>query len=122
VTNNHFKQTYFNPQCFFRMLEHWVKKIARILFVILNNGYCIPTYALWMFLLHPLKTFSADLYFKIEGLFFHWLLAMVAMWSWSAGYTSKCKDRNVISGLNLRVSSTAQHKTKSKKLRAADAT
>uniref|UniRef100_A0A1B6F3B1 Phospholipid/glycerol acyltransferase domain-containing protein n=1 Tax=Cuerna arida TaxID=1464854 RepID=A0A1B6F3B1_9HEMI len=62
------------------------KVILRILFVLLNNIYCIPTYAVWMVILAPLKRYHPELYWRIEGTFFHWLLAMVSMWSWSAGY------------------------------------
>ncbi|KAL1138409.1 hypothetical protein AAG570_008473 [Ranatra chinensis] len=39
-----------------------------------------------MLIFQPLKYYKPDLYWKIEGTFFHWLLAMVSMWSWSAGY------------------------------------
>lgn len=39
-----------------------------------------------MLLFSPLKRYYPDLYWRIEGTFFHWLLAMVSMWSWSAGY------------------------------------
>ncbi|XP_054261392.1 acyl-CoA:lysophosphatidylglycerol acyltransferase 1-like isoform X3 [Macrosteles quadrilineatus] len=62
------------------------KVIFRTVFVLLNNIYCIPTYAVWMLVLLPLKRYNPELYWKIEGTFFHWLLAMVSMWSWSAGY------------------------------------
>ncbi|XP_046384558.1 acyl-CoA:lysophosphatidylglycerol acyltransferase 1-like [Ischnura elegans] len=58
----------------------------RVLFVILNNIYCIPTYVVWMMMFFPIKKCHPDLYWRIEGYFFHWLLAMVSMWSWSAGY------------------------------------
>lgn len=63
-----------------------VKVLFRTVFVLLNNMYCIPTYAVWMLVLMPLKRYHPDLYWRIEGTFFHWLLAMVSMWSWSAGY------------------------------------
>lgn len=39
-----------------------------------------------MVMLLPLKRYHPDGYYKIEGLFFHWLLAVVSCWSWSAGY------------------------------------
>ena len=54
----------------------------------MNNVYCIPTYVIWMGLLIPLKRINPDYYYKIEGIFFHWLLAIVSMWSYSAGYDS----------------------------------
>ncbi|KAK6642245.1 hypothetical protein RUM44_013968 [Polyplax serrata] len=70
---------------FIRIFKH-CKSFLRVIFVIINNVYCIPTYVVWMMMLYPVKRYNPDLYFRIEGLFFHWLLAMVAMWSWSAGY------------------------------------
>ncbi|XP_026682158.1 acyl-CoA:lysophosphatidylglycerol acyltransferase 1-like [Diaphorina citri] len=63
-----------------------VKVILRVSLVILNNIYCIPTYFIWMLVFQPLRWFKPRLYWTIEGKFFHWLLAMVSMWSWSAGY------------------------------------
>ncbi|XP_037038435.1 acyl-CoA:lysophosphatidylglycerol acyltransferase 1-like isoform X2 [Bradysia coprophila] len=62
------------------------KALFRTTIVIINNIYCIPTYVLWMTLLLPVKSYKPDLYYRIEGLFFHWLLSVVAMWSWTAGY------------------------------------
>ncbi|CAH1401574.1 unnamed protein product [Nezara viridula] len=64
----------------------FIKIIARIIFVIVNNVYCIPTSCIWILFLQPVKFYKPDWYWKIEGTFFHWLLAMVSMWSWSAGY------------------------------------
>ncbi|XP_015111406.1 acyl-CoA:lysophosphatidylglycerol acyltransferase 1 [Diachasma alloeum] len=63
-----------------------VKCILRTGFVLINNVYCIPTYVVWMMLLLPVKVYHPQMYWRIEGLFFHWLLAMVSMWTWSAGY------------------------------------
>lgn len=63
-----------------------VKVVVRVVFVVLNNVYCIPTYCVWMLMLLPLRKLYPPLYWKMEGLFFHWLLAMVTMWSWTAGY------------------------------------
>ncbi|KAG7199261.1 hypothetical protein KM043_018126 [Ampulex compressa] len=74
---------------FFRIINKvvtLVKCIVRTGFVILNNVYCIPTYVVWMTLLFPVKVYQPQVYWRIEGLFFHWLLAMVSMWTWSAGY------------------------------------
>lgn len=47
-----------------------------------------------MMLLSPLRKINADFYWRIEGYFFHWLLAMVSMWSWSAGYDGIKKLNN----------------------------
>lgn len=68
--------------------------------MIVNNIYCIPTYLIWMFLLLPLRKLHPETYYWIEGKLFHWLLANVAMWSYSAGYDSKCAS-NSISFLNI---------------------
>ncbi|XP_026276936.1 acyl-CoA:lysophosphatidylglycerol acyltransferase 1 isoform X1 [Frankliniella occidentalis] len=67
-------------------LTVWVKGFLRLCFVLVNNAYTIPTYVIWMLLLTPLRFLHPELFWRIEGLFFHWLLAMVSMWSWSAGY------------------------------------
>lgn len=66
-----------------------MKVVLRLMFVILNNIYCIPTYCVWMLMLLPLRKLYPSLYWKMEGLFFKWLLAMVTMWSWTAGYDRK---------------------------------
>ncbi|CAH1964533.1 unnamed protein product [Acanthoscelides obtectus] len=60
--------------------------ILRLCFILLNNVYCIPTYVIWMLTLWPLRKFNSEVYWKLEGYFFHWLLAMVSLWSYSAGY------------------------------------
>ncbi|XP_045481015.1 acyl-CoA:lysophosphatidylglycerol acyltransferase 1-like isoform X2 [Harmonia axyridis] len=63
------------------------KGIFRLCFILLNNVYCIGTYTIWMIMLYPLRRLGyQDMYYKIEGKMFHWMLAMVAMWSWWAGY------------------------------------
>ena len=61
----------------------------RTLLVILNNLYCIPTYVCWLIILSPLESFNPELYHEIEGVLFHWLLSMVALWSYSAGYNGE---------------------------------
>lgn len=42
-----------------------------------------------MFLLLPLRKLHPDTYYWLEGKLFHWLLANVAMWSYTAGYDSE---------------------------------
>lgn len=64
----------------------YARVALRIVFVILNNIYTVPTHCLWMLMLQPFKHLHPDFYWKVEGILFHWLLAMVSMWSWSAGY------------------------------------
>lgn len=65
------------------------RALLRTVFIIINNCYCIPTYVMWMVLLLPVKRIQPDIYYRVEGIIFHWLLAMVSCWSWSAGYDSK---------------------------------
>ena len=48
----------------------WVLGILRILFVTLNNLYCIPVHPAWLLVLQPLKLVAPSLYWKLEGLFF----------------------------------------------------
>jgi lysophosphatidylglycerol acyltransferase 1 len=44
-----------------------------------------------MFLLLPLRKLHPNTYYWIEGKLFHWLLANVAMWSYTAGYDSELR-------------------------------
>lgn len=73
------------PCCFSR----YVRIVARTAFAVLNNLYCVPAYVVWMMALRLIRPLYAPLYWKIEGLMYHWLLAMVSLWSWTAGYQSK---------------------------------
>lgn len=73
----------------YRNIIKYPRAILRILFVIVNNIYCIPTYLIWMFLLLPLRKLHIDTFYWIEGKLFHWLLANVTLWSHSAGYESE---------------------------------
>lgn len=77
----------------FRNLYMIPRAVVRLCFILINNAYCIPTYVVWMVLLSPLRRVNPDVYWKIEGYFFHWLLAMVSMWSCSAGYQGKYRQK-----------------------------
>lgn len=87
------------------------KSFVRVLFVLLNNIYCIPTYVLWMAFFAPLRKCNPDLYWKIEGQFFHGLLAMVAMWSWSAGYDIVEQGDDIRTCLEERTLVIANHQS-----------
>lgn len=76
----------WNFDRFFRIIY----SILRIIFVLVNNLYCIPTYVVWCCIFHPVYYINPDLYWYYEGVFFDWLLTMVAFWSYSAGYRSEC--------------------------------
>lgn len=95
-------------------LKHWYiipKAILRLCFIIINNVYCIPTYVIWMLLLMPLRKLHPDTYWKIEGYFFHWLLAMVSMWSWSAGYDVLEMGDDISSCLDEKTLIIANHQS-----------
>ncbi|CAG4953412.1 unnamed protein product [Colias eurytheme] len=78
------------PCCF----SHYVRIAARAAFAIVNNIYSIPAYVVWMLALRLTRPLYAPLYWKIEGLMYHWLLAMVSLWSWTAGYESEYMHMN----------------------------
>lgn len=67
----------------------YVRIVARTAFAVINNLYSVPAYVVWMMALRLVRPVYAPLYWTIEGLMYHWLLAMVSMWSWTAGYESK---------------------------------
>lgn len=70
-----------------RRLLHQVRCWLRVMFVIANNLYCIPTYLAWMWvILYPLRLVLPPLYWAIERQLFRLLLLMVSFWSWSAEY------------------------------------
>ncbi|CAG5023398.1 unnamed protein product [Parnassius apollo] len=73
------------PCCFSR----YVRVAARTTFAVVNNLYCVPAYVVWMMALRLVRPFFAPVYWRIEGLMYHWLLAMVSLWAWTAGYESK---------------------------------
>lgn len=91
--------------CFSSAARRLLWVLCRCVFIVINNVYCIPTYVVWMAVLRPLKKWRADLYWRAEGLFFHWLLGMVALWCDSAGYKSKSIRRGV-SSLRLAFKTT----------------
>uniref|UniRef100_UPI00358FD8C8 acyl-CoA:lysophosphatidylglycerol acyltransferase 1 n=1 Tax=Myxine glutinosa TaxID=7769 RepID=UPI00358FD8C8 len=64
-----------------------IRAAFRFSFIVLNNAITIPSYLLYLVLLLPLLLFAPDLFWVTEGVMFRWLLAMVASWGWSAGYT-----------------------------------
>ncbi|KAL4714203.1 hypothetical protein ACJJTC_002840 [Scirpophaga incertulas] len=82
----------------------YVRIVARTSFAVVNNIYCIPAYVVWMMALRLVRPLFTSLYWKIEGLMYHWLLAMVSLWSWSAGYElvesgdepAACSDRRTL--------------------------
>jgi len=62
----------------------WI--LIRIVWVTLNNLYCIPIYVVATIFLMPVYYTFPNLYYKIEETCFTWLLAMVSCWSQTAGY------------------------------------
>ncbi|KAL1397358.1 hypothetical protein pipiens_009819, partial [Culex pipiens pipiens] len=85
------------------------RALFRTVFVIVNNIYCVPTYLIWMFLLLPLKKIHESYYYKIEGVLFHWLLANVTMWSYTAGYDMVEMGDDITPALDERTLVIANH-------------
>jgi len=63
-----------------------VYNVLRLLWVLVNNLYVIPSYFVWLILFSPLIFISPDTYWHIEDVLFGWLLNMVACWNYTAGY------------------------------------
>ncbi|KAM9315657.1 acyl-CoA:lysophosphatidylglycerol acyltransferase 1 [Gastrophryne carolinensis] len=63
------------------------KMVLRFAFMVVNNMFAIPSYVLYLIALQPLRLIDSKLFWDIEGVMFKWLLAMVASWGWTAGYT-----------------------------------
>ncbi|XP_066150526.1 acyl-CoA:lysophosphatidylglycerol acyltransferase 1-like isoform X2 [Euwallacea fornicatus] len=87
------------------------RSVLRMCFILINNLYCIPTYVIWMLLLWPLGRVHPHLYWKIEGYLFHWLLAMVASWCDSAGYTVTESGDDISKCINERTLIIANHQS-----------
>ncbi|XP_058061763.1 acyl-CoA:lysophosphatidylglycerol acyltransferase 1-like isoform X1 [Anopheles bellator] len=85
----------------------------RTILVVVNNIYCVPTYLVWMFLLLPLKKIHKCYYYRIEGILFHWLLANVSMWSWTAGYEVVEMGDDITMAFDRRTLVLANHQSTS---------
>ncbi|XP_072391191.1 acyl-CoA:lysophosphatidylglycerol acyltransferase 1-like [Diabrotica undecimpunctata] len=95
-------------------LSNWYRiprSVLRLCFILVNNLYCIPTYVMWMILLLPLRKVNPDIYYKIEGQFFHWLLSVVTLWSNSAGYDIVELGDDIAPCLNDRTLVIANHQS-----------
>ncbi|KAG8443729.1 hypothetical protein GDO86_009051 [Hymenochirus boettgeri] len=64
-----------------------LRMALRFIFMFVNNMVAIPSYVLYLIALQPVRVIDRKLFWYIEGVMFKWLLAMVASWGWSAGYT-----------------------------------
>lgn len=76
----------------------WVllKSVFRFVFMFFNNCVAIPSYCLYLLLLQPLRIWDSSTFWRIEGIMFKWLLAMVSSWGWIAGYTGNMVDHSYI--------------------------
>lgn len=90
-----------------------IRGILRLLFILANNLYCIPTHVTWLFLLQPLQKFAPELYNSIEGFLFSSLLAMVSVWSYSAGYDLVEQGDDITRCLDRRTLVVANHQSTS---------
>ncbi|XP_030051931.1 acyl-CoA:lysophosphatidylglycerol acyltransferase 1 isoform X1 [Microcaecilia unicolor] len=64
-----------------------LKMVLRFFFMCISNLVAIPSYVLYLIVLQPVRMVDSKLFWHIEGIMFKWLLAMVASWGWSTGYT-----------------------------------
>ncbi|XP_078589644.1 acyl-CoA:lysophosphatidylglycerol acyltransferase 1-like [Branchiostoma floridae x Branchiostoma japonicum] len=58
----------------------------RLVFITVNNLYVIPAHFLWLLCLQPVRILRPELFWRLEGIMFKWLLAQVGWWGYSAGY------------------------------------
>ncbi|TRY71726.1 hypothetical protein TCAL_00288, partial [Tigriopus californicus] len=60
--------------------------LLRFAWVLINNMYCIPVHFFYLGLASPLLLIRPALYWRMERIFYEWLLCMVSCWTGSAGY------------------------------------
>jgi len=60
--------------------------LMRVLWVLLNNFYCIPVHTLLIVLASPLTLVSKPLFYRFEETLFTWILSMVSCWCYSVGF------------------------------------
>ena len=77
----------------------YLKYCLRMAFIITNNIYCIPTHLAWMTFFWPLKRYYITLWLAIESQLYEWLLTMVSIWCYSAGYNGKSSQKSGKLGL-----------------------
>ena len=65
---------------------------ARATWVILMNIFLTPSYVAWMLISSPLRLHpvTEELYWKINGFLYRHLLAQIALWCYTGGYTREC--------------------------------
>jgi len=63
-----------------------LRAFLRVVWVTLNNLYCIPVYLFIYVISFPLYLFCPHLFYRVEQNLFSWLLSMVSCWSYTAGY------------------------------------
>ena len=71
------------------MLVQSTYYFLRIVWVILNNLYCIPVHALILIFSYPIFLISPPTFSKLEETMSTWLLSMVSCWSFTAGYQER---------------------------------
>uniref|UniRef100_A0A182T357 Phospholipid/glycerol acyltransferase domain-containing protein n=1 Tax=Anopheles maculatus TaxID=74869 RepID=A0A182T357_9DIPT len=96
-----------------RSIIKYPRAVLRTILVVANNIYCVPTYLVWMFLLLPLRKVHETYYYRIEGILFHWLLANVSMWSWTAGYEVVEMGDDITTAFDKRTLVLANHQSTS---------
>lgn len=59
----------------------------------------------------PVRRYAPEVFYRIEGYMFSWLLAMVSMWSWSAGYFIVEQGDDITRCLNKRTLVVVNHQS-----------
>ena len=87
-------KNFFSPfnQRFSQMLRQSVYRIfisiwgnVRLIICLLENFYCIPSYALINLILSPLYLMSIEYFSYFENVLYCWLLYVVSSWSYCCG-------------------------------------
>lgn len=87
------------------------KYIARTIWILVNNLYCIPVYMVYITLLCPVYFVSPRLFNQVEQVLFSWLLAMVACWTSTAGFQVAESGVSLDSISNNRMLLMANHQS-----------
>ncbi|XP_011871935.1 PREDICTED: acyl-CoA:lysophosphatidylglycerol acyltransferase 1-like [Vollenhovia emeryi] len=88
-----------------------LKRVARAAFQILSTIYSTSAYIVWLMLLFPVKIYIPQVYWRIEGLLYDWLHAIVASWTWSAGYDIIEQGDDIQKIINEKTLVMANHQT-----------
>lgn len=97
-----------------RHILHIIRCGLRVIYVILNNLYTIPSYLLWCWLfLFPIRVVHPNFFWYLEGKLLKWMLCSVASWSWFAKYYIVEVGEDITSCLEQRCLILVNHQSTS---------